>query len=67
MYGVKGVVFDDTFCKSDLCYFMNTIMMLRMMARWQSVGLAHRRCDVRLPARSLPCKNLGQVSYTHVQ
>ena len=34
---------------------------------WSSVGLAYHRYWVRLPARSLSCKNLGQVSHTHVQ
>jgi len=29
--------------------------------------LTYRRCEVRLPARPLPCKNLGLISHTHVQ
>ena len=37
------------------------------VAYWQSVGLVYHRYAVRFPARSLPCKNLEQVSHTQLQ
>jgi len=53
---------------SRTCFYNRLVCMsvcVYWVARW--ISLAYHRCEVRLPARSLQCKNLGQVSHIRVQ